>query len=98
VIHIARLDKLRVEEYLPADQANSQLLDANATFSITVSGNVKELAKGNVVYVNPEINPLNSTVMVWIEFDNRELNLRPGMKGKVSILKTQNTNRASASK
>ena len=98
VIHVARLDKLRVEEYLPSAQADSQLLDAEATFSITVSGKDKELAKGRVVYVNPEINPLNSTVMVWIEFDNRELKLRPGMKGKVSIQKTQNTDRASASK
>ena len=98
VIHVARLDKLRVEEYLPAEQADSQLLNAEASFSIVVSAKEEKLATGKVVYVNPEINPLNSTVMVWVEFDNRKLNLRPGMKGKISIKKTSNADRASASK
>lgn len=97
VVHLARLDTLRVEEYLAASEANSLLRDAKATFSILVSGNARKLAEGRVVFVSPEINPLNSTVLVWIEFDNHELNLRPGMKGQVSIRPASNVNRAAAS-
>ena len=97
IFEIARLDRLRVEEYLPADIATSQLLNCKTRFSINVAGEEQTLANGKVVFVSPEINPLNSTVLVWIEFKNTDLKLRPGMKGKVTIAEPDTASKASAS-
>lgn len=84
IFKVVRLDRLRVEEYLPVSIANDKITGSPALFQ---SGD-KHL-EGKVVFVSPEINPLNSTVLVWIEFANPELKLRPGVQGTVKILSRQ---------
>lgn len=94
VLKVVRLDRLRVERYLPAKFATGDLLDSAARFS-PVGSNEKFF--GKVVFVNPEINPLNATVQVWIEFENQELDLRPGMKGSVVIIKNSTKKKSTVS-
>jgi multidrug efflux pump subunit AcrA (membrane-fusion protein) len=43
------------------------------------------MSEAKVVFVSPEINPLNSQVRVFLEVDNRAGKLRPGMIPVVSI-------------
>ncbi len=89
---VVRLDRLRVEEYLPARVAVNGLTGASAIFQAEsllpgddgVDQPNREVA-GRVVFVSPNVDPLNSTVLVWIEFENPGLQLRPGMKGQVRI-------------
>jgi macrolide-specific efflux system membrane fusion protein len=83
VFRLIRLDRLRVEGHLPVARARAGLLGSLATFQI--AGENAPTFQGQVVYVSPEINPINETALVWIEFENQELRLRPGMKGRVSI-------------
>ncbi len=40
---------------------------------------------GHIVFVNPEIDPLNSQVRVWAEVENPDLKLRPGMQATLTI-------------
>lgn len=80
VVKAVRLDRLKIQEYFPVDVANSNIKGAKATFS-----SQGKILKGEVVFVNPEINPLNATVEVWIEFANPKLSVRPGAKGAVQI-------------
>jgi len=40
---------------------------------------------GHIVFVNPEIDPLNSQVRVWAEVENPDLKLRPGMQAALVI-------------
>lgn len=86
ILKVVRLDRLRVEEYLPTRIANQEILNSPALFQ---SGEIQ--LEGKVVFVSPEINPLNSTAMVWIEFKNEMLNSRPGMQGTVKILAAPNS-------
>ena len=94
VMKVVRLDRLRVEHYLPAKFATSDLLGSESTFASKIQS---EEISGKVVFVNPEVNPLNSTVQVWIEFDNPGLKLRPGLKGTVNIVKSDKTEKKTAS-
>ncbi len=90
VFKIVRLDRLRVEEYLPATVATSSLVGAPATIDSSQMGDSEAGNQpGQVVFVSPNIDPLNSMVMVWIEFQNPQLKLRPGMKGQVKIAITE---------
>ena len=84
VFKVVRLDEVRVEEYLPADVANSKIVGSQAEFLVG-----DERLKGQVTFVSPEINPLNSTVLVWVQFQNPQLKFRPGQRGSVNILSSQ---------
>ena len=42
-------------------------------------------ATGQIVFISPEIDPLNSQVRFWAEIENAELKLRPGMTATLTI-------------
>ena len=41
---------------------------------------------GKLVFVNPEISPVNGQMRVWAEIENHDLKLRPGLRGSLTIL------------
>jgi multidrug efflux pump subunit AcrA (membrane-fusion protein) len=41
--------------------------------------------KGKVVFVSPEINPVNGQARVWAEIDNASGLLRPGLRPQMKI-------------
>ena len=49
---------------------------------VTQSAGVKE---GEIVFVSPDIDPLNTQVRVWAEVENTELKLRPGMQANLTV-------------
>jgi macrolide-specific efflux system membrane fusion protein len=38
-----------------------------------------------VVFVSPEVDPVNGQVRIWAEIDNKSLVLRPGLQGALLI-------------
>ena len=40
---------------------------------------------GEVTFVSPEIHPVNGMVRVWVEIENRESTLRPGLPATIKI-------------
>jgi macrolide-specific efflux system membrane fusion protein len=40
---------------------------------------------GKVIFVDPEIDPINAQVRIWAEVDNQGLRLRPGMRAKMTL-------------
>lgn len=86
IMKLVQLDRLKVEDFLPASLANPDLVGSPATFTpATKSGSKADSVNGVVVYVSPSIDPLNSKATVRIEFENPDFELRPGMKGAVEI-------------
>ncbi len=81
---IVRLDKLRVENYVPAELATNDLLGAKATFAFGVDTDTQNY-NAQVVFIDPNVNPLNSQTRIWVEVENPNLVLRPGMKGHLNI-------------
>jgi multidrug efflux pump subunit AcrA (membrane-fusion protein) len=85
VARIIRLDRLRVEGFLPASKGRLSLVGHPATVYSTNEDGQPIEAPGEVVFVNPEIDPINSQVRIWIEIENNELKIRPGMAASVKV-------------
>ncbi len=80
LLRIVRIDRLRVEGFISAAHAQQKLVGKTAT--ITTSD---DSIKGTVVFVSPDVNPVNSQVRVFIEIDNANGKWRPGLRVDVHI-------------
>lgn len=86
VARVIRLDKLRAEVKLPAEKALKNLVGSTATFYPKLDGAMtKKAYTGKVVFIYPEANPISSEVRVWVEIENSNLKLIPGLTGRLEI-------------
>lgn len=85
VVRIVRMDRLRVEGFLPAQQANAKLVGQEARVSIKLGPDETQDVDGEVTFVSPEIHPVNGMVRVWVDIENGESNLRPGLQATIKI-------------
>jgi macrolide-specific efflux system membrane fusion protein len=84
VIRLVEIDRLRIEGFLQAELADPKWLGAEAQVELQLSGN-RFVTTAKLVFISPEVNPVNSQVRVHLDVDNRDGKLRPGLKPKVSI-------------
>lgn len=89
VARIVRMDRLRAEGFLAAKHARLELVGSKVTLKVTGSDGKSFELPGEIVFVSPEIDPINSQVRVWADVDNRELKLRPGMQATLVIEPTK---------
>ena len=85
VLRILRIDPLRAEGFVKADDVKEDLAGRKVKLTVTIPGRDKTDFSGKVVFVSPEINPVNGQIRVWAEIENRDLLLRPGMRGTLQI-------------
>lgn len=76
ILRIVRVDRLRVEGFLPSSDASKDLIGNKATVSL--KGQTK-VVEGKVVFVSPDANTINSQVRVFVEVENSDGYLRPGL-------------------
>jgi macrolide-specific efflux system membrane fusion protein len=82
-VRVLRLDRLRVEAFLPESAARPGLVGAKAMLRTGTEPGSE--FSGEVVFVSPEVDPVNGQVRVWAEVANREMQLRPGHRGILEI-------------
>ena len=85
VMRLIRLNRLRAEAFLASQTLPKDLVGRPATLLIDVPGKAAEKYEGKLVFVSPEIDPVNGQVRVWAEIDNSDLSLRPGQQGTLVI-------------
>ena len=95
VARVVRLDRLRVEGFLAARDARQELVGREVAIRVAKAADGappldQPLAKprdyrGRIVFVSPEIDPINDQVRIWAEVDNRDMRLRPGMKAALIL-------------
>jgi len=85
VLRILRLDRLRAEGFLNVQQVRRDLSGCPVKLVVDLPGEPGVEFFGKVVFVSPEIEPVNAQLRVWAEFENRDLRLRPGMRAKMTI-------------
>lgn len=85
VFRILRLDQLRAEGYLHADEIREELVGRAVLFRTNLPGEREADFSGRLVFVSPEISPVNGQVRVWAEIENLALLLRPGLRGVMLI-------------
>ena len=79
---LVRVDRLRAEGFVKAELTTQGLIGREVTMKV---GDPLRQVAGEVVFVNPEANPVTGVVSVWAEFPNSDLTLRPGLRGTMVI-------------
>lgn len=85
LVRVVRLDRLRIEGFVAAEQTIRNLVGQSAKVSILMGEKTHETT-GTVVFVSPDVNSVNSQVRVHLEIDNSNKLLRPGLQVKTNIL------------
>lgn len=98
ILRIIWLKKLRIEAFFDHRVCDDSMVGVEANFSLSSGAAPSGLGpspsdskvksreySGKVVFVSPEINPVNGQVRVWVEVENHDLRLRPGAKGRLEL-------------
>lgn len=85
VLRIVRQDRLRAEGFLDARQARGDLAGRRVSLTLDPAENLPEPFAGKIVFVSPEVDPVNGQVRVLAEIDNPKLSLRPGLRATMSV-------------
>jgi len=85
VLRILRMDRLRAEGFVSVEALRHDLMDCPVRLEIDLPDETGVAFPGKIVFLSPEIDPVNAEVRVWAEIENREMRLRPGMRAKMII-------------
>lgn len=81
VVRLVNTDRLKAEGFVSAAEAAQGLVGWQAVVRVTEG----EPVAAKVVFVSPEIDPINNQVRVWVEVQNPEGKLRPGQPVGLSL-------------
>lgn len=99
VLRIVRLDRLKVEGFVDSRQVIGSLRGAAVRVLVQPADEEKSVVvKGRIVFISPEIDPVNGQVRVWAEVENPDLSLRPGLPAEMVIEPANRTATNSATK
>lgn len=93
VVMLGNLNKLRAYAYVPVQFAfrvkEGQFVDLQPKLFQSGGGETpieQKRFRGKITFVDPQIQPIAETaVRIFAEFENKELELRPGLKGSLTI-------------
>jgi multidrug efflux pump subunit AcrA (membrane-fusion protein) len=86
LLKIIQTNQLRIEGFLNAKDATPNLLGSKATVKVESGGKMVETV-AELVFISPDANPLNSEVRVFLEVDNHQGLLRPGLRPITTVMK-----------
>ena len=84
MLRLVRIDRLRVEGFLDAAVAKSSLEGRAVTLTLDAPSGGAAFA-GKLIFVSPEIEPINKQVRVLAEIENPNFVLQPGSRGTLTI-------------
>jgi macrolide-specific efflux system membrane fusion protein len=85
VVRILRLDRLRAEGFLKIQHFSDELQGRPVRLWVDLPNAPRTEFPGKVVFLDPEIDPVNTQVRIWAEVENRGLRLRPGMRATMIL-------------
>lgn len=85
VVRILRLDRLRAEGFAPASAVAGSFQPRPVTVRVDLPGHPRAEFPGSLVFVSPEVNPVNGQVRIWADMENRDLLLRPGLPVEMTL-------------
>jgi macrolide-specific efflux system membrane fusion protein len=85
VIRMVRIDRLRAEGLIHVRHVTDDLKGSPATVTVEIPERPEVQVPGQVVFVSPEVNPVNGLVRISVEFTNPNNLLRPGLRGQIAI-------------
>ncbi|MBS0206526.1 MAG: efflux RND transporter periplasmic adaptor subunit [Planctomycetes bacterium] len=85
VVRMIRLNRLRAEAFVSATQLPLDLVGRSATVIVDLPGKPNSKFEGRLTFVDPEIDPVNAQVRIWVEVNNSNMILRPGQTVSLTI-------------
>jgi RND family efflux transporter MFP subunit len=93
VVRLGNLDRLRAWSYIPLGYAfrvkEGQVVELQPRLQGTRGAHLpieQKRFRGKITFVDPQIQPVAETaVRIYAEFDNTDFELRPGLKGSLTI-------------
>lgn len=85
IVRLLRTDRLRAEGFVAARYAHVDLCGRTVRLLVGNAEGSRVELEGEIVFVGPKIDPVNAQVLVGAEFDNRRLQLRPGVEATMKI-------------
>ena len=85
VLRVLRIDRLRAEGFLSSRDVRDDLTGAKVRLRVDLPGKAGAEFPGKIIFLSPEIDPVNAQLRVWAEVENRGLKLRPGMRAKIIV-------------
>jgi len=82
---VVRIDRLRAEGFIRNEDAILDLMGATAKVRVNIPRRGEINVQGKVVFIDPEVDPVNGQVRVWVDVDNNDLKLRPGLRAEMTI-------------
>jgi len=83
---VVNTQRLRIEGFLNSKAATPELVGSKAKVSVENGDSVIE-STAEIVFVSPDANPLNGEVRIFLELDNSDGILRPGLRPTITIIK-----------
>jgi RND family efflux transporter MFP subunit len=81
VLRVMRIDRLRIEAFVPAGRVPALRVGAPVQFEAQLEGAPPRTYDGKLVFISPEVDAVNGQIRLWAEIDNRDQSLRPGIRG-----------------
>ncbi len=85
VVRVIRMHRLRAEGFATGQQLTPADVGRKVTCQVTSNGTPGAKYEGELVFVNPEVDPVNGESRFWAELDNPQLTLRPGQSGALTV-------------
>lgn len=85
VLRLIQLNRLRAETFVVSQKLPGDLVGRSVTLTANPTGKKPVKCTGKLVFVSPELDPVNGQVRIWAEIENEDLSLRPGQTGTLSI-------------
>lgn len=86
VCRLVRTDRLRVEGFVPAEQASQIRVGTQVMVEFPYAWLQQKEVPGKVVFVSPEANPVNLNVQVWVEIPNPGSDISAGLRGDIVVI------------
>ncbi|OVE82778.1 hypothetical protein BVY03_00105, partial [bacterium K02(2017)] len=83
IVEIAKMDPISVTFHLPGSVAN--FIDKNSKVRVSPVDAIEVVGKGNVYFINPNINPDTNTIEVKAHVANPDNKIKGGQNAKVSV-------------
>lgn len=90
VMRLIRINRLRAEAFVTSQSIPANLIGQPVKLIVETpphggSSAISTTHEGKLVFVSPEVDPVNGQVRIWAEIDNSDLRLRPGQTATLII-------------
>ncbi len=80
IVRVIHLNRLRAEGFIRTHLVKQLREQPQVSLVRETDDGRQVINNGKIVFISPEVDPVNDEVAFWVEFDNTDLSVLPGMR------------------